>query len=83
MKAVLVIPCHFQYPAQDSVPDHWELPRRSGPAPPNLTVMPVIELSPSPAGLRQITEAEAMPVANRSEHSHPAGGKRGDRGESD
>jgi len=31
-------------------PENWELPLRFVPAPPNLTVMPVIELTPSPRG---------------------------------
>lgn len=46
-EAVLVVPCIFNT-LPGKVPENWELPLRFVPAPPDLTVMPVIELSPSP-----------------------------------
>ena len=45
--ATLVIPCIFNT-LPGKTPENWELPLRFVPAPPDLTVMPVIELSPSP-----------------------------------
>lgn len=45
--AVFVIPClHNTLPGK--APENWKLPLRFKPAPPDLVVMPVIELSPSP-----------------------------------
>ncbi len=67
-EAVLVIPCIFNT-LPGTVPENWELPLRFAPAPPNLTVMPVIELSPSPQA--RATEAEALPVANSSTATPP------------
>ncbi len=46
-EAVFVIPC-IGNTLPGKVPENWELPLRFVPAPPDLTVMPVIELSPSP-----------------------------------
>ena len=46
-EAVFVVPCIVNT-LSGSVPENWELPLRFVPAPPDLTVMPVIELSPSP-----------------------------------
>jgi WD40 repeat protein len=46
-EAVFVIPC-IANTLPGKVPENWELPLRFVPAPPDLTVMPVIELSPSP-----------------------------------
>jgi hypothetical protein len=46
-EAVFVIPCIAET-LPGKVPENWELPLRFVPAPPDLTVMPVIELSPSP-----------------------------------
>ena len=46
-EAVFVIPCIFNT-LPGTLPEDWELPLRFVPAPPDLTVMPVIELSPSP-----------------------------------
>jgi hypothetical protein len=62
-EAVLVIPCIFNT-LPGTVPENWELPLRFVPAPPNMTVMPVIELSPSPQA--RSTEAEAMSVSKNS-----------------
>lgn len=60
-EAVLVIPCIVNT-MPGTVPENWEMPMRFVPAPSNLTVMPVIELSPSPLVLS--TDAEASPVSN-------------------
>ncbi|MDR3573477.1 MAG: hypothetical protein P4L50_06440 [Anaerolineaceae bacterium] len=46
-EAVLVIPC-ISDTLPGKVPENWQLPLRFVLAPPDLTVMPVIELSPSP-----------------------------------
>jgi len=46
-EAVFVIPC-IPDTLPGKAPENWELPLRFVPAPPDLTVMPVIELSPSP-----------------------------------
>jgi len=46
-EAVFVIPC-IANTLPGKVPENWELPLRFVPAPPDLTVIPVIELSPSP-----------------------------------
>jgi hypothetical protein len=46
-EAVLVIPCIFNT-LPGTVPENWEIPLRFAPAPSDLTVMPVIEVSPSP-----------------------------------
>ncbi|MEA5078719.1 MAG: hypothetical protein VB013_09140 [Anaerolineaceae bacterium] len=45
-EVVFVIPC-IANTLPGKVPENWELPLRFVPAPPDLTVMPVIELSPS------------------------------------
>jgi DNA-binding beta-propeller fold protein YncE len=45
--ALLVIPCIGETLA-GTVPENWALPLRFVPAPADLTVMPVLELSPSP-----------------------------------
>ncbi len=56
-QAVLVIPC-IDETLPGTVPENWALPLRFVPAPADLTVMPVIELSPSP----EVTaETPAMP----------------------
>jgi hypothetical protein len=44
--ATFVMPCIFNT-LPGKTPENWELPLRFKPAPPDLTVMPVIELSPS------------------------------------
>jgi hypothetical protein len=46
-QAVFVLPCIPQT-LPGAAPEDWELPLRFVPAPPDLTVMPVLELSPSP-----------------------------------
>jgi hypothetical protein len=56
-QAVLMIPC-IDETLPGTVPENWALPLRFVPAPADLTVMPVIELSPSP----EVTaETPAMP----------------------
>ncbi len=47
-EATLVIPCIFGT-LPGKAPENWELSLRFVPAPPDMTVMPVIELSPSPS----------------------------------
>jgi len=56
--AVLVIPCIFDT-LPGKAPENWELPLHFVPAPPNLTVMPVIELSPTPLANLAITTVSA------------------------
>ena len=46
-EAVFVVPC-IQNTLPGTVPTDWELPLKFVPAPPGLTVAPVVELSPSP-----------------------------------
>jgi hypothetical protein len=46
-EAVFGVPC-ISNTLPGKVPENWEMPLRFVPAPPDLTVMPVIELSPSP-----------------------------------
>jgi hypothetical protein len=46
-EATFVIPC-IPNTLPGKAPENWELPLRFVPAPPDLTVMPVIELSPTP-----------------------------------
>ena len=46
-EAVFVIPC-ISETLPGKAPENWEMPLRFVPAPPNLTVMPVIDLSLSP-----------------------------------
>jgi hypothetical protein len=46
-QAVLVIPC-IANTLPGKAPENWQIPISFVPAPPDLTVMPVIELSPSP-----------------------------------
>ena len=48
-EAVFILPC-IQETLPGKAPENWELPLRFVPAPPDLTVMPVIELTPSPRG---------------------------------
>ena len=48
-EAVFVIPC-IANTLPGKVPENWELPLRFVPAPPDLTVMPILELTPSPLG---------------------------------
>jgi hypothetical protein len=61
-EAVFVVPCIFNT-LPGKVPENWELPLRFVPAPPDLTVMPVIELTPSPqVSLTQSATAGATPA---------------------
>ena len=47
LQALLMIPCIGET-LPGTVPENWELPLRFVPAPAEMTVMPVVELSPSP-----------------------------------
>jgi hypothetical protein len=47
-KVTFVLSCIFNT-LPGTVPENWELPLEFVPAPPNLTVMPVIEILPSPS----------------------------------
>lgn len=61
-EAVFVIPC-VSGTLPGKSPENWELPLRFVPAPPDLTVMPVTELSPSPQiDLTQGTTANGTSV---------------------
>jgi hypothetical protein len=63
-EAVFVIPC-ISSTLPGKAPENWELPLRFVPAPPDLTVMPVTELSPSPeVSLTQSGDASNTPVAS-------------------
>ncbi len=67
-EADFVIPC-FSNTLPGKAPENWELPLRFIPAPPDLTVMPVIELTPSPeVGLTQSATASGTtaPADNNS-----------------
>lgn len=66
-EAVLVIPCILNT-LPNTVPENWELSLRFVPAPPNMTVMPVVEVSPSP----QARSTEAARAANSSTATPPA-----------
>ena len=57
--AVFVVPCIFNT-LPGTVPENWELPLSFVPAPPDLAVMPVIELSPSPQA-SLLPDATALP----------------------
>ncbi len=58
-QATLVIPCIFNT-LPGKAPDNWQIPLSFVPAPPDLTVMPVIELSPSPQAQPSATPAAAI-----------------------
>jgi len=60
--ALLVIPC-IDETLPGTVPEDWELPLRFVPAPADLTVLPVIELSPSPEVTAEVpaTPGAALP----------------------
>jgi WD40 repeat protein len=59
--ATFVMPCIFNT-LPGKTPENWELPLRFVPAPPDLTVMPVIDLSPSPQA-SPTPETTALPEA--------------------
>ena len=62
-EAVFVIPC-ISGTLLGKTPENWELPLRFALAPPDLTVMPVIELSPSPqVSLTPGASASGTPAA--------------------
>jgi hypothetical protein len=46
-EATLLIPC-IQDVLPGELPENWELPLRFVPAPPDMTLMPVVEVTPSP-----------------------------------
>ena len=62
--AVFIIPC-IEGSLQGTLPENWELPLQFIPAPPNMTVVPVVEVTPSqeptsdnPLKLEKIVETE-------------------------
>jgi len=57
--ATLLIPC-IQDAAPGVLPENWDLPLHFVPAPPDMTVIPVIEITPSPAP----APGTATPVQN-------------------
>ena len=67
-EAVFVLPCIFNT-LPGKTPENWELPLRFVPAPPDLTVMPVIDLSPSPQATQGAT---ALPNQVSSSPTAPA-----------
>jgi WD40 repeat protein len=66
--AVLVIPCIFNT-LPGTVPENWEIPLLFAPAPPNMTMMPVVEVSASPEA--RSTEVDATPVLVNSTTATP------------
>ena len=63
-KATFVIPC-ISGTLPGKVPENWELQLRFVPAPPDLTVMPVIELTPSTqVSLTQSATISSTPVTS-------------------
>jgi hypothetical protein len=68
-EVVLIIPCIFNT-LPGTVPENWEIPLRFVPATADLTVLPVVELSPSPpAGA---TEAGVTPAAHNDSTENTA-----------
>jgi len=65
-EAVLVIPCIFNT-LPGTTPENWEIPLHFKPAPSDMAVMPVIEISPSP----QTRPTEAVP-STKSNDGSPA-----------
>jgi hypothetical protein len=63
-EAVFMMPC-IQNTLPGKAPENWELPLRFVPASPELTVMPVIEISPSPAS-SLLPNATALPENDNS-----------------
>ncbi len=62
-RASLVLPCLPELPAGEG-PQDWEIPLAFSPAPPELTVYPVVEMpTPSPAKPEGATPANGMQVA--------------------
>ncbi len=59
-EATLVLPCIFNT-LPDKVPENWELPLRFIPAPPGLTIVPVIESLPS---ITPSVSASTLPSTN-------------------
>jgi len=62
-EAIIVIPC-ISGTLPGTVPENWELPLRFVPAPPDLTVIPVIESFPSqtPSAMANTPTAEINPL---------------------
>ena len=70
-EAILVIPC-IMNTLPDSVPENWEIPLRFVPAPSDLPLMPVLEVSPSPQAQtleQQITPDDTSGTVVSSEGS--------------
>ena len=63
-QATLVIPCILNT-MPGKAPENWQIPLSFAPAPPDLTVMPVIELSPSPQAQPSPTPAAAVADVKR------------------
>jgi hypothetical protein len=69
-EAILVIPCIFNT-LPGTVPENWEVPLQFATAPPNMTVMPVVEVSASP--LARSTKTEGTPgLANSTTATPPS-----------
>jgi hypothetical protein len=59
-QALLVIPCIGET-LPGTVPENWALPLRFVPAPADMTIMPVLELSPSPEPTREAPGTPTIP----------------------
>ena len=62
-KAVFVMPC-ISSTLPGKVPENWELPLRFVPAPPDLTVMPVIELTPAALADNSVTVSKEIETSD-------------------
>ncbi|MBK7317300.1 hypothetical protein [Candidatus Villigracilis affinis] len=79
--AVLIIPC-IEGSLQGTLPENWELPLQFIPAPPDMTVVPVVEVTPSqeptgrePTETEKIVETEKGFILIGTFNSRPAAGR--------
>jgi len=61
-EAVFVLPC-IMNTLPGLAPENWELPLRFIPAPPDMTVVPVIEIAPTPTMLVNTPAAQESPLS--------------------
>lgn len=61
-EAVFVLPC-IMNTLPGLAPEHWELPVHFVPAPPDMTVVPVIEIQPSPTPEASLSSVEESPLS--------------------
>jgi hypothetical protein len=69
-EAVFVLPC-IAGTLPGTVPENWELPLRFVPAPEELTVMPVVELSPSTEPTVETAAPAAVPEESAAPQASP------------